>query len=140
MARGAKFSATASAQSTRRRTRSTAAGCLRLRAIDRLPVLSSSNIGAPSRPWGLSGPSAYTRRKSGRLRDSTRSTVAPCSTKDRVAMGPAAPDPNSKMLVPVHAGPLDVTGEWAVTGGRGDQPSTGADAGAVGAGRSGATG
>src|SRR5207244_4280051 len=79
---GAKLSPTASAQwPTIRSAMSTPSGCLRLSVTLRFPTLSPSNIGAPSRPCGLSGPSAYTRRKSGRLRDSTRNTVAPCSTK-----------------------------------------------------------
>ena len=39
------------------------------------------------------------------LADSTRSTVAPCSAKYRVAIGPAAPAPNSRIRVPAHAPP-----------------------------------
>ena len=63
----------------------------------RLPALRASNMSASSRPLV-----EYVRRKSGLLRDSTRITVAPCSAKYRVAMGPAAPDPNSRMFVPAH--------------------------------------
>ena len=71
----------------------------------RFPTFRPSYIGEPSRPCGFFGPSAYTRRKSGRLVLSTRSTVAPCSAKYRVAIGPAAPDPNSRIFSPSHAGP-----------------------------------
>ncbi len=103
MARGAKFSATTSAQAKRRLAIATASGCLRFSVSESFPGFRASNMSEPSSPWGFCGPRAYTRRKSGRDRDSTRSTVAPCSAKYRVAMGPAAPEPNSRMLVPAQA-------------------------------------
>src|SRR5262249_637856 len=78
-------------------------GFLRLSVRLRLPTFSPSYIGAPSRPCGLPGPTAIVRKKSGRDFDSMRRTVAPCSTKYRVAIGPAAPDPNSKILSPPQA-------------------------------------
>src|SRR5262249_26023613 len=100
---GAKFSTTASAHSTISfRTKATARGSFRLKVALRLPTLSVSYSGDPSSPWGFFGPSAMTRRKSGRLADSMRSTVAPCSAKERVGVGPGARGPE---LQDVHAGP-----------------------------------
>ena len=81
MARGAKFSSVRSAQSISRRATSTPSGFLRLSATLRLPALSAENSELPSRPCGLPAATAMKRRNSGRERDSTRTTSAPCSAK-----------------------------------------------------------
>src|SRR5450631_3140209 len=54
-------------------------------------------------------------------------------------MGPAAPDPNSKMLIPSHAGPRVLTGLVVAECGRADQLAAEAEAGTAGAARPGAT-
>src|SRR5450755_1964003 len=49
-------------------------------------------------------------------------------------MGPAAPDPNSKMLIPSHAGPRVPAGRPVAERGRADQSAAEVEAGTAGAG------
>src|SRR3982751_4094345 len=101
IALGAKFSDTASARSTRRFASATPRGSFMFSVSDIFPALSTLKNAEPSMPWRLMSP--YERRKSGRVVDSIFTTVAPALAKYRVAIGPAAPDPNSSSTVPAHA-------------------------------------
>ena len=59
-----------------------------------------------ARPRARAGCRVRARTRAGSRdasRDSIRRTVAPCSTKYRVAMGPAAPEPSSRMCTPSQA-------------------------------------
>src|SRR3954468_17135048 len=100
---GAKFSDTASARSTSFFASATPRGSFMLRVSECLPAFRTLKNAEPSMPRLRTSP--YERKKSGRVVDSILTIVAPRLAKYRVAIGPAAPDPNSSSTTPSHGFP-----------------------------------